>query len=268
MHRFLVVLVMAALDLPWTSGLWVWSINSSKVSEFRWRSNLRPLSCFLPHHPTAFYLVHPFSCELLFITFIPPAANCWRFIIFIPQAVTQSCSGSLALSARCRPVGAWWSRTLGRVAGWILCRCCWLVLSSLQSAHCWHRQSRCFHRPGSERDRERERERKKNAREILCHGWCTRNSKYNRRFRKRWRRPQILQFCGDSPLIRRESGLIRTCILLIRRSSLQNCKIWSRHHLLRNRLLTVPCLTSVHTQNSSHRCWSSLVVTTLNATTH
>ena len=58
----------------------------------------------------------------------------------------------------------------------------------------------------------------------------------NRRFRKSWRRPQILQFCGDSRLIRRESGLIRTCILLIRRSSLQNCKIWSRRHLLRNRL--------------------------------
>ena len=36
------------------------------------------------------------------------------------------------------------------------------------------------------------------------------------RFRKRWRRPQILQFCGDSRRIRRE---LMTCILLIRRSS-------------------------------------------------
>ena len=48
-------------------------------------------------------------------------------------------------------------------------------------------------------------------------------------------------FAGDSRLIRRELGLIRTCILLIRRSSPQNCKIWSRRHLLRNRLLRHHC---------------------------
>ena len=71
---------------------------------------------------------------------------------------------------------------------------------------------------------------------VLATLWCS-TSKANRRFRKRWQRPQILQFCGDSRLIRWESGLVRTCILLIRRSSLQNCKIWSRLHLLRNRLL-------------------------------
>ena len=34
--------------------------------------------------------------------------------------------------------------------------------------------------------------------------WNTRFDQRNRRFRKRWRRPQILQFCGDDRRIRQE----------------------------------------------------------------
>ena len=40
-------------------------------------------------------------------------------------------------------------------------------------------------------------------------GFFFEKKSHNRRFRKRWRRPQSLQFCGDSRLIRRIRVLIR-----------------------------------------------------------
>ena len=55
----------------------------------------------------------------------------------------------------------------------------------------------------------------------------------NRRVRKRWRRPQILHFCGDDRRIR-SMHVLSSC--LIRRSSPQNCKVWGRRHLLQFRL--------------------------------
>ena len=59
----------------------------------------------------------------------------------------------------------------------------------------------------------------------------------HRRFRKRWRRLQILQFCGDDRRISSMHVLIRPDSRFISRESPQNCKICGRRHLLRNRLL-------------------------------
>ena len=59
------------------------------------------------------------------------------------------------------------------------------------------------------------------------------------RFRRRWRRPQILQFCGDCRRIRRGSRPnqdMHTPYTPVGRPR-KKCKIWGRRHLLRNRPL-------------------------------